>query len=402
MKNLLLLFLLISTTSYSQSVVSQRLPKGEKDLEPYNLKLDNVYLDFQYDFTVGHDNNPLSATTETSREESAYMINSVNVGIYSPLSEDFSIDTSFELGYRNWYNDDLKDGLIFDARSGDTLAFDWRINENITLSLVDRLTMNVESVQDQKDNEGSDEQRMLKNDLGLQFFHELTEESSYGFKMGYNYIQSLNNENEERDRDDYYVGVEFNQKLSQVLTLSPYALYREYDYDVDQNNDGDEWQVGTKLSLIASETVYTELSLGVQSMDFEGDLEEDDETDLMGSLLISHTISEMMNHYVFVSYGKRASVAPSINFSSDWLLSYKYSWQINQKLKIAPGVTWFISEDEVPDGEEYDLLMPEIGLVYDITEKLGLSLDYKYTNKNSNTPREYNRTNLSLSLTYDF
>ncbi|MCM8533878.1 MAG: hypothetical protein NE330_22130, partial [Lentisphaeraceae bacterium] len=59
-------------------------------------------------------------------------------------------------------------------------------------------------------------------------------------------------------------------------------------------------------------------------------------------------------------------------------------------------------EDEKPNGEEYDLLMPGINISYALSEKMTVDFNYKYTDKSSNTNLEYDRKEAFVSLTYDF
>lgn len=386
----------------AQSVVSERLPKGEEDLSTYNIKAGDVFIDAAYKMTLGYDDNSTASATGDAREEGAYLINGMQLGFYAPISEDFAIDTDAFIGYKTWTSGNNNDGMIVDFGSGDTLGFDWRINERTTLSLVDRLKIGVQEIEESAEDEGSNEQYMLKNDLGLQFFQYLSEESSYGLKAGINTIRSLNDDFEERERYDHYFGLEFNQKLGQKLTVSPYAVIREYDFDQDINNDADEWQAGLGLTYLASETLQAKLVLGWQDLDFDGNTEEDDDSGLEGSLNLLQQLNDSTNHSLLVRYNRRVSQSSDVNFSKDWLINYQLGLAVNSKLTISPNVAWFISEDEKPNGEEYDLLMPGINVSYTLSEKLTVDFNYKYTDKSSNTNLEYDRKEAFVSLTYDF
>ncbi|NQZ57051.1 MAG: hypothetical protein HRT88_06220 [Lentisphaeraceae bacterium] len=385
----------------AQSIVSKRVAQSDRDLETYNIKAGKLHIDAAYKMTLGHDDNTTSSATSKSREEGAYIINALKLGIHVPINDEFSFDTGFSIGQKNWFSGDNQDGVIVDL-SGDTFAFDWQVNETTTVSLVERLTINVTEVQDSRDNQGSDQQQFLKNDLGLQFFQELSDESSYGLKVGNYTVKSLNNKFLARERNDYYFGGEFNQKISDKLTLSPYATYRTYQWDQNSNNDGKEYQTGLTLKYSATEALYFQLSLGWQDMQFDGSLEDDSDGDFEGSFLVTHTLSETTDHLLNVTRGKRASVSPSVNFSKDWLINYQYNWQLNSKLKVTPALTWFFSDDQVSNGESYDILMPGLNCSYKLSEKTLLELRYLYQEKNSDTQVEYDRTQISMSLTYDF
>ncbi|MCM8532835.1 MAG: hypothetical protein NE330_16830, partial [Lentisphaeraceae bacterium] len=303
----------------AQSVVSERLPKGEEDLSAYNIKAGDVFIDAAYKMTLGYDDNSNASSTSESKEEGAYIINGMQLGFYAPISEGFTIDTDAFIGYKTWTSGNNNDGMIVDFGSGDTLGFDWRINERTTLSLVDRLKVGIQEIEESSEDEGSNEQYLLKNDLGLQFFQQLSEESSYGLKVGINTIRTLNDDFEERERDDQYFGLEFNQQIGQKLTISPYAVVREYDFVEDINNDADEWQAGLGFTYLASETLQAKLVLGWQDLEFDGDTEEDDDSGLEGSLYLEQQLSESMQHSFFVRYNRRVSQSSDVNFSKDWL-----------------------------------------------------------------------------------
>ncbi|MCM8537259.1 MAG: hypothetical protein NE334_15070 [Lentisphaeraceae bacterium] len=386
----------------ADSVVSQRLAKGDKDLERYNLKLGELFVDSSYKMTLGYDDNSNTSSSSSNREEGFYVINGMDLGFYAPISEDFIIDTDFFIGYKNWLSGNNTDGLIVDVNSGDTLAFDWRVNEKTTISLVDRLQIGVQEIEESSEDENSDEQRILKNDLGLQLFQELNEQSSYGIKAGLNMVKSLNDKFEERERDETYIGAEFNQKVGSKLTLSPYFVFREYDFDKDINNDAEEWQLGLTLKGDLSENLYAQLSLGWQQLDFDGNLEDDKEGGLEGSLLINQQLSEDLDHSLYIRHNKRVSQSAGVNFSKDWLFSYNFGCQVSSSLILTPKLTYFVSEDKVSDGEEYDVLMPGLSLAYKISEILSFELDYLYSEKNSDTDSEYDRTEVFMSFIYDF
>jgi hypothetical protein len=393
---------LSAMTLSAQSVVSERTAKAEESLEKYDIKVGGIFTDASYKMTLGYDDNTTSSSGASARDEGAYLINGLNLDFYVPINEEFSIETGFFIGYKNWLSGKTSDALVVNVTSGDSFAFDWRINESTTISLVDRLKINVSSVEDGNDNEGVDDVRMLDNDLGLQFFQQIDDTNRYGFKTGINIVRSMNNDFTVRERDDFYIGAEYSHDFSGKLTLTPYTFYKTYDFKEDGNNDADEWETGMALKYAATEQFSILLTLAWQTLDFDGTLEDKESSGLIGSLLLSHTISETMNQSVFIKHGNRVSISESTNFSADWLIDYSFNWQVSEDLSVTPKVSWFISEDQTTDGEQYDILTPGISISYKISEKMLLGVDYSYSEKASNTQSEYDKTVLSMSLTYDF
>jgi hypothetical protein len=386
----------------AESVVSERLPKAEEDLSSYNIKFGDVFVDAAYKMTLGHDDNSTASSITRSREEGVYIINGMQLGFYAPINEDFAIDADAFIGYKAWTSGNNNDGMVVDFGSGDTLGFDWRVNEGTTLSIVDRLKIGVKEIEESAEDEGSNEQYLLKNDIGLQFFQQLSENNSYGLKIGMHTVKSLNDDFEERERNDQYFGLEFNQQVGRKLIVSPYAVVREYDFDQDINNDADEWQAGLGFTYLVSETLQAKLVLGWQDLEFDGNTEEDDDSGLEGSFNLQHQLSENIDHSFFVRYNRRVSKSSDVNFSKDWLINYQLGMAVNSKLIISPHVAWFISEDEKPNGEKYDLFVPGININYALSEKMVVDFNYKYTDKSSNTNGEYDRKEVFVSLTYDF
>lgn len=393
---------LITTSLSAQSVVSERKPKTEEDLGKYDLKSGNLYTDLSYKMKLGYDDNTTSDSQSSQREEGTYLVNGLEFNFYAPVNENFSIDTGFYIGYKNWLSGNNDDGLIVDLKDGDTLALDWRINELTTLSLVDRLKINVQEIQSSRDNQGISDLKLLENDIGLQLFQELSEEARYGLKIGQNNIRSLNGDFEERERDDYYMGLEYQHDISAKLTVVPYVTFRTYNWSKEFNNDANEFQSGLIFKYNASELIYTELTLGYQYIDFDGALSDSRASGLEGKLLVNHTISDQLDHSLYVVRNSRISYSTAVNYSEDWLFNYTFNWQVNSKLKLSPKFQWYVSEDQVRNGENYDIFNPGITLTYDLSEKLSLELTYSYQQKSSNTQFEYDRTEYYMALTYDF
>ena len=406
--NLLILILLTSSTMVmSQSLVEKRFKKQAPDLELYDAKLGDWHFDGKLKLGIGYDDNSTSASLSSRQEEGGYFTSGLDLALYNQFTQDFSIDTNFYVGYKWWTSGDNQDELIFNT-SGDTLAFDWDLNEKTKLSFIDRFRMNTSTVQELADGEGSNELRLMTNDAAIQLFHEINEDNEFGIKVGYTTRDELTGDFDFLDRDDLYAGLLFSHLLSQKTKLGVFLNGFRYDWDENINNDGKEWQIGLSVDHAITNLILLKTTLGWQDLHFEddraGSVDADEEGHgLFGGFAINHIVSEKFWHNFAVDFRRRISSDNRVNFSEVLTFTYGATWNVNSDLYINPSIVYIYTDKQNNIGVENGLFRPTFTIGYDITSKMNVEVTYIFTNNDSDTHDiDYNRNQIMMNLTYDF
>ena len=399
------LFALFSTIGlYSESLVKERKKKTTFNLIDYNYNLGDVYLDAAYRLKLGNDDNASSSQDSSTRTEGFYYENALKMKVFADFSDSFKIDTDFVVGFRNWVSGNNDDYLILQS-NGDTLAFDWDLSEKTRLSLVERARVNVYEVQDTQANQGSKNLQMFKNDVGLQLFTHINEESSYGIKFGRRDVKSMNGDFENRERFENYVGLKYNAQISPKTKVSPYYNYQTYSWKKNGNNDAKEWQAGLEIEHKASKTMLVTIYLGWQEMifDVKNQTVNDSGRGLEGGVKLAHQISETLSHNISAKSTRRISTSSSVNFADDFNLTYGVKKQFNSKFDGALNLNWFHSEDHIGGGEKYNVYVPSVNIGYQATAKSRFDFNFRYTEKRSDRQNaEYDRSQVYLMYTFNF
>ena len=396
-----------SLTASAGPLVKKQADKKEADLDTYNVKLGDNYFKAAYKLKLGYDDNVTNGATDADRQEGAYMDNGVQIALYSPIAPEFSFDTDFFFGYRTYLSgSDNDDNYIIKAGSGDTFAFNWDLNERTRISLVDRLSVTMDD--SVRGVTGNSDQHFLNNDLGVQLYRELGEDSGYGVKIGQRTKSSLNDAYTFREYDETYFGALFDMKAGQKLTISPFLNYEDREWEENQNADGEKIQIGAAVKFELNEKITLGGDFGVETVDFDNGTTqdnasaEDSETGLFGSASIDHTVSEKLSHRAKLSYGRRMTSLATVNFSRDITLDYTAKYQVSSKTKVGAGLNVYQSEDQSSQGEDYTIITPKANLDFKISERMNLNLEYRYQDKSSDSDFEYDRSELSAELTYKF
>ena len=378
----------------------------EESYEDYNLKAGDTYLKLGYSFQFGYETNPSNATVSSNKDESAYATNYLRLGLLHDVIEGLTLQTNINIGYKEFFEGDNEDGLVVDIDTetgGDeSIGVEFNLGEKTLLSLTDSIQVNVDQIEDLREEQNSNESYFLENDFGIQLYHELEEESGFGIKIGRRDVHSLNGEFKERNREEYYAGIEYTTLLVPRLLVSPYLTYTDFDYEsrpFTSNSDAETIQAGLIFDYDASETMTVSLKGGWQDLSFD---EGADSEGFDGNLRVQHIISEFAAHALDLGYRFRVSNSSSVNAAEDTYLTYTYEYEFNSQLMIRPTFSWLHSEDDVSGGEKYDIFVPSISLRYKFTEKLSGTLDYSYTEKTSNIDSEFVNNHIFFRLSYDF
>ncbi len=402
-----LLLLLLPCLLYGGSEIRRRKdrlrPESEED---YNIRFREIYLDLGYRLKVVADDNTNRATDTATQESGIYTENGLDVRLYWPLTPDFTLRADIYAGYISFFSGEGTDGWVFEATSDESFAVDMKLGENGLLSVVDRISANVESYEISAVGDTKD-LKMLENDLAVQYEVDLSTLYFAVCRLGQADSRSLNDDFEHRDKRTEYAAVLLGWRINRDLTTGLYGSYREHRYDRPINNDADEYEVGIQSTYQLTKFTTLQLSAGYQNLDFDPahtPAATEDGDGITGEVAIRSQLTGQVNHSVSAKYHRRLGTSGLINFSEDWLSMYSLNWRTNRNWQVKLNCTWLHSEQQSEaSGEDYDLLTPGIQIGYEFAPGSSLTIAYEYNEKHSDMDfHDYSRNICSLSLVYNF
>ena len=410
-----------SALANSSPNAQKRIKLNEIEKESFNHKVGELYYTPYFKAATGYDTN--SNRSYNDKEEGAYTEASLGAKLYTQLFSGLTLDTDFEVGYRETFGSNDNSGLILGSDSGAaTLGFDYDLNEKTTLSLYNRATIGIDKIADVRDNENSDSQQMWDNDLGLQIHREITQDTGIAAAIGLVTRRDLKDNSPEEEYDETYFGLTLDHQVSGKLTLSPFFNYNDREWaNSGYNNDVETVELGIGTDFLVSDQVNLNFTVAYFEMDFDNNVDKsitsigfgepsDKEDGVNFAFTIAHFATEQFQHNFRAEYGTRATTVEYANASEETLFGYNAAYEVNDKLSFTGGVTWFMGEDQGngnSGGEDYDIYLVELGTAYKLTERQELGLKYSYEEKTSDVDvagidAEYDRHLIELNYTYTF
>ena len=122
------------------------------------------------------------------------------------------------------------------------------------------------------------------------------------------------------------------------------------------------------------------------------------------NLGLAHRLNEYLNYNLGASRSTQLSAIAGTNYVETWVFSLGLNWKIIDQLSLTTPISanlGQVSGSLYP--EKYQQYTGGIGLGYQITERLGSSLNFTYILKTSDLPNTgYQQWNATLGFTYDF
>ena len=387
----------------------------------YNLKLGAITFDANYRLDATYDDNSNRASDSSGeREQGVSLTNYVGLNMNWPVTNFLTLDAGFTLGYEEYFAGDGTGGFLFDYRgtglvsTGDTFAAEMKIGDNALLSLIDDLSISAGDVLI-SDDADTEDLRILRNDLALQYEVDLSELISAQARIGHRIKRNLGaSEFDVRDRNENYAAAGLDWRLNRDLSVGPYASYRSYEHVEDNgavaaNNDADEYEVGIEGTYQLTDYTALDMSVGYQNIEFDNDnnpgVGDDETSGLTASAGFVSQLSYYLYHSGYVKYLRRLGTSPFNNYSKDLRLSYNLNWIINDQWFTRFNFDWLHSEDSSDAfGETSDTYMPGVLLGYNVSEALSLHASYRRTINDSEDfeSQDYTRDLYTVGLNYNF
>jgi len=387
------------------------------DAPNYNIKLGEMRLAVGAYVKVTADDNNNRATDSDNEEEAVLGAYGLKLSVYYPINPDFIINVKGSVGYVSVLSGDGTDGLQVLAGLGSTstLSLDAKVGDNGTLSLIDVLTVSVETVE-LSTAENTQGLRMLVNDLALQYEVTLSQLYSATAKIGRQDHEALEDEFDARDRYVHYVAGRFGWQMNADQRLSPYVRYAEHNFDEAPrirdrvlelgNNDADELEAGLEFSWRLTDVTNVTVSVGYQSLDFDTDhtpVADEDAQGVTAQVAFSSQLNRSMLHSASVKHHYRVGTSSRVNYSEDILSQYNLRWDLAEDWFASYTLNWLYSRDASVFGENSHTYTNDLKLGHDYNDALSLSVGYRRTDKESEEDdRSYRRNEISAGLTYKF
>ncbi|MDD7983525.1 hypothetical protein PQO01_01000 [Lentisphaera marina] len=411
------LSLATSALAQNQPNAQKRVKLNELNKESFSHKVGELYYSPYFKAKTGYDTN--SNRGYQNEEEGAYTEASLGAKIHHQLFSGLTLDTDFEIGYRETFGSNDNSGLILGSDSGNAkLGFDFDLSEKMTLSLYNNASIGVDKLADVRDNANSQSQQLWDNDLGLQLHREITDDTGIAAAVGLKTRRDLKDNSPQEEYDETYFGLTLDHQASGRLKLSPFFNYNDREWE-QGSNDVETIELGLSTDFLVSDQVNLNFTVAYFEMDFDNNVDKgvgtfgepsDKEDGVNFGFTISHFATEQFQHTFRVEHETRATTVEYANASEETLFAYNAAYQANEKLRFTGGVTWFMGEDQGNGnggGEDYDIYLVELGTSYKLTERQEVGLKYSYEEKTSDVDvagidAEYDRHLIELNYTYNF
>ena len=153
--------LAVSSFAQDKALAKKRTIKSELDVESFSKKVSKVYLNPYIKGEVGFDSNSNRATN-SDKEDGPYAQALIGSDIYTKPFTALTLNTNFEIGYREAFSDNNTSGLLLSSDKGAAeFGFDYELNDKTMISLINEATITLDSLENTNENENSDGQHIL-------------------------------------------------------------------------------------------------------------------------------------------------------------------------------------------------------------------------------------------------
>lgn len=420
--------LLASASAYATGPVAQkRLKLTDLDKEGYSHKVGDLYYTPQFRAGVGYQENSNRAVKNTNEDDGFFSEVALNLDLHKDIFNGLTLTTDFEIGYKQGFQDNEKDGFLLSAGSGaaSEIGFDHDLNEKTTLSLVNYASVGIDRIETARDNAGSDDLHLWQNNISLQVHREITDDTGFGVRVGYETTRDLENNNPDKEFDEVQFGLTLDHQASARILLSPYFNYYEREWE-EASNDSETYELGLSTDILVSDQVDLNIRVAYYEKEYDSKIDKKNfyqtpmglmsneasrsEEGFNFGLTFNHIATEKFTHSLELAKEMMDTTVISANATEVVSVSYNARYEINEKLSVMGSFSWLNGEDQVDLGEEFDIYKPSFSVMYDFTPRQSIKFTYSYEDKNSDRDdadgkvfdNEYETSLYSIDYTYSF
>lgn len=355
-------------------------------------------------FSVGaglgltYDDNVL--LEETNPQEDFIIAPGVNVGVYYPITDRMRLNFGVGVGYEIYTQGAREDRFTLAPNS--EIALDFEIGRSL-ITLYDRFSYS-QDLLDQGEARSSGNYGGFDNALGFRVFwvpEPVLVEGGYSW----NFFLSTDDEFSDLDRDSHQVFARVGQIIQERTRWGVEVSGSLAAYDQPLRNDFTSLSVGPYLEWQVTEAINVNLRGGWSwtMFDDNGLLAPPDDVSVPYlALQARHQLTAHFSHDLTavreVRVGVNTQYIDVLNFR------YGFNWQMSDLISL--GVGAFYEMGEEPNflfTEEFDRVGFDIGLPFQLTDNLALTVSYQFTIRDSNVAgRDYDNNRATLTFGYQF
>lgn len=357
-------------------------------------------------FSVGaglnlmYDDNVL--LRETNEEEDFIISPGVNVGVYYPITERTRLSLNVGLSYDIYTQNVRDDRFSISQTSASEVALDFEFGRSL-ITIYDRFSYS-QDLLDEGEARSSGNYGGFNNTAGIRAYwvpEPLLVEGGYSWNL----FLSTDDEFNDLDRTSHQVFARIGQILQErtrwgVETSGSLTIYEE-----PLRNDFTSVSVGPYLEWQVTEAINLNLRGGWSwtMFDDNGLLPTPDDLSVpYMAMQASHQLTAYFSHSLTAVREVRVGI--NTQYIEVFNIRYGASWQLTDIISLRAGA--FYEKGEEPSflfTEEFDRFGFDLGLPFQLTDHLSLSVGYRFTTRESNVDgRDYDNNRANLNFSYRF
>lgn len=352
-------------------------------------------------FSVGaslrltYDDNVL--LSDANPDEDFIIAPGVDVGVFYPITERSRLSFGVGLAYEIYTQDTRTDRLSLSPNS--EVALDFEVGRSL-VTVYDRFSFS----QDLLDQGEASEARNyggFDNSLGFRV-NWVPEPMFVETGYSWNLFLSSNDEFSELDRTSHQVFLRVGQVLAERTRWGVEGSGSDTTYDEGERNDFQSVSFGPFLEWQVTEAINLGLRGGWSWTMFDqtgtSPAPDDVSVPYLG-IDARHQLTDNFNH----SFSATREVRVGFNSEFIEILAFRYGfgWQLTEMISLSGGAFYELGEE--PGDEEYDRYGLNLGVPFQLTDRLAFSLGYQFTVRDSNfAGRDYTNNRGTATLRYQF
>ena len=340
--------LLISEVFAAQIVFRNR--DTEPRVQDYNIKVGSLSLDLRYKLGVIFDDNSNRATRQSNEEDGIKIGNAITTNIEWPINSNVYIQSGVTFAYLWYLSGEGADGFSISGGEGDAaadIAFDLKVGQNGLLTLRERLTRDLDSVEiDRIDN--AEDFSLWRNSLSLQYQNQLSTHVNLGTQILRRNVWAGKSRFDFRDHTTNMAIFNILWAINTATQAGPYATYSASDYDNRdsagiKHNDLEQTEFGINFRYKISPRTMASLALGYQFQDISGtnnNVDDDEDDGFSSTIVVTNRLTDIITHNINFSFTRNLGTSSTVNFSEDLETSYSIRWKFMEKWLIRGRLTW--------------------------------------------------------------
>lgn len=347
-----------------------------------------------------YDDNVL--LSDADKQDDFIIAPGVGLGGYWPITDRSRLSVDLDLSYLIYTQGTRDDRVNLSASSGSGLALDFEVGRTLT-TIYDRFSL-TDQLLDQGEVSETRNYGIFNNTAGLR---SLWAPEPVYFEGGYAWDVALSTDGEFRDRDrqSHQFFLRAGQIIEERTRWGLEATAGHTIYDVGVRNDFSAFSAGPYLEWQVTEAVSLSLRGGWSWTVFDQTGTEPVPDDLSVPYVgvdARHQLTEDFSHSL--SATREVRVGFTSQFTEVLRARYSFGWQVAESVRVNGGVFYEFGEiPRIPTDEEYDRYGFDFGVPFRLTEQLGLSLAYRFTQRDSNVVgRDYTNNRVTATLSYSF